>query len=70
MLVMIAAAALLFFGTYARRVELHGMVLPAAGLIQVSSPVAGWVEFIKVKDGRLSPGRNSPLCREQRHRHQ
>jgi membrane fusion protein len=46
-----AAAALLTFGSYARRVEVHGVVLPTSGLIQVSSPSSGWVEAIKVQDG-------------------
>lgn len=48
---VVAAAALLTFGSYARRVELHGVVLPSAGLVQVASPVAGWVEALNVRDG-------------------
>ena len=41
--VLMAAAmvALVLFGSYARRVDLHGVVLPATGLIQVTAPVAG-----------------------------
>ena len=50
-LMIAAAVSLLMFGTYVRRVELHGVVLPSAGLIRVSSPVAGWIESAKVKDG-------------------
>jgi len=46
-----AAVALLAFGSYARRVEVHGVVLPTSGLIQVSSPSSGWVESMKVQDG-------------------
>ncbi len=50
-IVAAAAVALLTFGTYARRVELYGIVLPTSGLIQVSSPSSGWIEAIKVQDG-------------------
>jgi membrane fusion protein len=46
-----AAVALLAFGSYARRVEVYGVVLPTSGLIQVSSPSSGWVESMKVQDG-------------------
>jgi len=49
---MTAAAALLTFGSYARRVEVHGIVLPISGLIQVSSPVSGWIESTSVKEGQ------------------
>src|SRR6202020_2172580 len=48
---LIAAAALVTFGSYARRVELHGVVLPSTGLVQVTSSVAGWVEALNVRDG-------------------
>ena len=48
---VIAAAALLTWGSYARRVELHGVVLPSTGLVQVASPAAGWVEALNVHDG-------------------
>jgi membrane fusion protein len=48
---VIAAAALVTFGSYARRVELHGVVLPSTGLVQVTSSVAGWVEALNVRDG-------------------
>lgn len=51
-LMMVATVALIAFGSYARRVELHGLILPAAGLIQVSSPAAGWVESMNVHDGQ------------------
>ncbi|MBV8400270.1 MAG: HlyD family efflux transporter periplasmic adaptor subunit [Acetobacteraceae bacterium] len=47
-----AAAALVIFGGYARRVEVRGVVMPASGLIQVTSPAAGWVESIEVHDGQ------------------
>ena len=47
-----AAVALLTFGSYARRVEVHGVVLPISGLIQVSSPAAGWVESVRVEEGQ------------------
>ena len=48
---VVAATALIAFGNYARRVELHGVVLPSTGLVQVTSPAAGWVEALKVRDG-------------------
>lgn len=51
MIMVVAAAALLTWGSYARRVELHGVVLPSTGLVQVLSPVAGWVEALNVHDG-------------------
>jgi membrane fusion protein len=47
-----AAVALLTFGSYARRVEVHGVVLPISGLIQVSSPAAGWVQSLRVEEGQ------------------
>lgn len=50
-LMVIAAAALVTWGGYARRVELHGVVLPSKGLVQVASPAAGWVEALNVHDG-------------------
>jgi membrane fusion protein len=48
-----AVAVLVTFGNYARRVEVHGIVLPTSGLIQVSSPVAGWIESIRVGEGQI-----------------
>jgi membrane fusion protein len=50
-LMVIAAAALVTWGSYARRVELHGVVLPSTGLVQVASPAVGWVEALNVHDG-------------------
>jgi membrane fusion protein len=52
-LMVIATAALVAFGNYAQRIELHGVVLPAAGLIEVSSPAAGWIESTHVHDGQV-----------------
>ncbi|MBV8590876.1 MAG: HlyD family efflux transporter periplasmic adaptor subunit [Acetobacteraceae bacterium] len=51
--VAVAAAALVTFGSYARRVDLHGVMLPSAGLIPVSSPAAGWVQALNVEDGQV-----------------
>jgi membrane fusion protein len=51
-LLIAAAIALLLYGSYARRVELHGVVLPAAGLIQVSASVTGFVQRMDVHDGQ------------------
>ena len=48
-----AAAALVTFGSYARRVDLHGVVLPSTGLVSVSSPSAGWVQARNVEDGQV-----------------
>ena len=47
-----AAVALVTLGSYARRIDLHGLILPSAGLIQVSSPAAGWVQSMLVRDGQ------------------
>ena len=47
-----AAVALVTVGSYARRIDLHGLILPSAGLIQVSSPAAGWVQSMLVRDGQ------------------
>ena len=51
-LMVAAAVALVTFGSYARRVELHGMIVPSAGLIHVLSPAAGWVQSMDVRDGQ------------------
>jgi membrane fusion protein len=48
----VAMAALVVFGSYARRIELRGVILPSAGLIQVTSPAAGWVQSMAVHDGQ------------------
>ena len=55
-----ATVALVTVGSYARRIDLHGVVLPAAGLIHVSSPAAGWVESVAVRDGQAVTG-GAPL---------
>jgi len=55
-----ATVALVTLGSYARHIELHGMVLPAAGLIHVSTPAAGWVESVAVRDGQAVVG-GTPL---------
>jgi membrane fusion protein len=55
-----ATVALVTLGSYARRIDLHGVVLPAAGLIHVSSPAAGWVESVAVRDGQAVTG-GAPL---------
>lgn len=52
-LMMTAATALMVLGSYARRAELHGLVLPSTGLIQVTSPAAGWVQSMSVRDGQV-----------------
>jgi membrane fusion protein len=59
-ILVVAAAAFVAFGSYARRVELHGVVLPSTGLVHVTSPVAGWVEALNVRDGDSIPS-GTPL---------
>jgi membrane fusion protein len=49
----LAAAALLLFGSYARRVDMHGVVLPSAGVIMISAPSAGWIEELAVREGDI-----------------
>jgi membrane fusion protein len=46
-----AIAALVTFGSYARRVDMEGAVLPRAGLIAISSPSAGWIATLAVQEG-------------------
>jgi membrane fusion protein len=46
-----ATAALITFGSYARRVDMEGTVLPSAGLIAISSPSPGWIETLGVHEG-------------------
>ena len=46
-----ATAALVTFGSYARRVDLQGTVLPNTGLITISAPTPGWIESLAVKEG-------------------
>ena len=46
-----AIAALITFGSYARRVDMEGTVLPSAGLMAISSPSAGWIAALAVREG-------------------
>jgi membrane fusion protein len=48
-----ATAALVTFGSYARRVDLQGTVLPNTGLIAISAPTSGWIESLAVQEGEL-----------------
>lgn len=50
---VVAAAGLITYGSYARRVELHGLMLPTSGLVQITSPAAGWVQSLNVQDGEF-----------------
>jgi membrane fusion protein len=52
--------ALIAFGSYARRVDLHGAILPASGLISISAPASGWIESLAVKEG-ASVEQGAPL---------
>ena len=47
-----AIAALIAFGSYARRVDMEGTVLPSAGLMAISSPAAGWIAALAVREGQ------------------
>jgi membrane fusion protein len=47
-----AIAALIAFGSYARRVDMEGTILPSAGLIAISSPAAGWIAALAVREGQ------------------
>jgi len=50
--VLVAAlAALVAFGTYTRRIDLDGVVLPQSGLIAISAPASGWIEQLTVHEG-------------------
>lgn len=52
-----ATLALLMFGTYERRVDLSGVLLPRAGLVKISTPAAGWIQSIAVHENqRVAPG--------------
>ena len=46
-----AAAALLIFGGYSRRVDMEGAVLPTTGVIAISAPSPGRVERLAVREG-------------------
>ena len=46
-----ASAALITFGSYARRVDMQGTLLPSAGLIAISSPSSGWIKALAVREG-------------------
>jgi membrane fusion protein len=47
----LAIAALITFGSYARRVDMEGTVLPNAGVIAISSPSPGWIAALGVREG-------------------
>jgi membrane fusion protein len=46
-----AIAALITFGSYARRVDMEGTVLPNAGVMAISSPSPGWIAALAVREG-------------------
>jgi membrane fusion protein len=48
-----ATAALITFGSYARRVDMEGTVLPAVGLVVISSPSPGWIEALAAREGEI-----------------
>jgi membrane fusion protein len=46
-----AFAALITFGSYARRVDMEGTVLPSSGLMTITSPSSGWIAALAVREG-------------------
>jgi membrane fusion protein len=46
-----ATAALIAFGSYARRVDLQGTILPDTGLVTISAPLSGGIASLAVRDG-------------------
>lgn len=56
-LLTLAALVLIAFGTYARRINVTGELLPSGGLIKIASPATGWIQSIAVRDGdRVAEG--------------
>src|SRR5712671_2493018 len=50
-LVVAAAVALITLGSYSRRVDMEGTVLPKTGVIAISVPSPGRIETLAVEDG-------------------
>ena len=46
-----AFAVLITFGSYARRVDMEGAVLPSIGLMTITSPSSGWIAALAVREG-------------------
>src|SRR5436190_6464325 len=46
-----AMGALITFGSYSRRIDMEGTILPSAGLISISSPSPGWIATLAVREG-------------------
>jgi membrane fusion protein len=55
-----ATVALISFGSYARRVDLQGTILPDTGIIAIAAPSSGWVESLAVTEGE-SVEQGNPL---------
>jgi membrane fusion protein len=47
-----AIVALIAFGSYARRVDMEGTILPSAGLMALSAPSTGWITARTVQEGQ------------------
>jgi len=47
----LAIATLITFGSYTRRVDMEGTVLPNSGVIAISSPSPGWISALAVREG-------------------
>jgi membrane fusion protein len=52
LLLAAVAASLIAFGSYARRINLRGVVVPQSGLVKISAPTGGWIQSINVADGQ------------------
>jgi membrane fusion protein len=53
LVMVVAAAALVGFGSYARRIEVRGVLLPHSGLIHITAPATGSVQSMAVHDGDI-----------------
>jgi membrane fusion protein len=52
MLAALAVVAFLVLGSYTRRATVTGHLAPAAGVLRLSSPAAGWVQEMKARQGQ------------------
>src|SRR4051794_41769773 len=60
-ILLCAAALLVGFGTYTQRQTLHGVMLPATGLVEVAAPAAGWGGTLRVAEGGNAAGGSRPV---------
>ncbi len=62
LLLLVALILLLVFGTYTRKAQLQGIILPAAGLFHITSPREGYVQTQLFQEGD-SVAAETPLLR-------